>query len=220
MPTRVHGTPVLAAALCLALLAGCATTAPQAQTPAPPPPMEEPQMAAPAEPELTQAEEAGPTTPPKDRLRDLLDYADRMQRASTVDLAREMARLSDGDENKPGRNLRLALVLLQTRQPADTARALGLVQRALAHADAQDLHPLARLLEARLTHQRKLEDQLERQAQQLRDAQRRNDQLSDRLEAMRAIERSLNTRPPTPVAPASNPASPNGSASSTNTGKP
>lgn len=220
MPTRVHGTPVLAAALCLALLAGCATTAPQTQTPAPPPPVEEPQMAAPAEPEPTQAEEAGPTTPPKDRLRELLDYADRMQRASTVDLAREMARLSDGDENKPGRNLRLALVLIQTRQPADTARALGLVQRALAHADAQDLHPLARLLEARLTHQRKLEDQLERQAQQLRDAQRRNDQLSDRLEAMRAIERSLTTRPPTSVAPASNPASPSGSASSTNAGKP
>jgi enoyl-CoA hydratase/carnithine racemase len=107
--------------------------------------------------------------------------------------------------------LRLALLLTQTRQPADTARALGLVQRTLADANAQDLHPLARLLEARLLQQRRLEDQLDRQTQQLRDTQRRNDQLSERLEAVRAIERSLSTRP-APAAPPSAPAAGNGPA--------
>ena len=71
----------------------------------------------------------------------------------------------------------------------DTARALGLVQRVLGNTSpaAQPLHPLARLLEARLLQQRRLEDQLDRQAQQLRDTQRRNDQLSERLEAVRAF---------------------------------
>jgi hypothetical protein len=147
------------------------------------------------------AESDEPTTPPKDLLRDTLAYADRTLGASTTDLARETARLSELDESKPSRALRLALVLAQTRQPVDTARALGLVQRTLANPAAQDLHPLARLLEARLTQQRRLEEQLERQTQQLRDAQRRNDQLSERLEAVRAIERSLTTRPP-PAAPA------------------
>jgi len=147
------------------------------------------------------AESDEPTTPPKDLLRDTLAYADRTLGASTADLARETARLSELDESKPSRALRLALVLAQTRQPVDTARALGLVQRTLANPAAQDLHPLARLLEARLTQQRRLEEQLERQAQQLRDAQRRNDQLSERLEAVRAIERSLTTRP-TPATPA------------------
>lgn len=150
------------------------------------------------------AESDEPTTPPKDLLRDTLAYADRTLGASSTELARETARLSDLDESKPSRALRLALVLAQTRQPADTARALGLVQRTLANPAAQDLHPLARLLEARLTQQRRLEEQLERQAQQLRDAQRRNDQLSERLEAVRAIERSLTTRP-APAAPAASP---------------
>ena len=150
------------------------------------------------------AESDEPTTLPKDLLRDTLAYADRTLSASSTELARETARLSDLDENKPSRAMRLALVLAQTRQPADTARALGLVQRTLTNPAAQDLHPLARLLEARLTQQRRLEEQLERQAQQLRDAQRRNDQLSERLEAVRAIERSLTTRP-TPAAPATPP---------------
>ncbi|WP_440113565.1 hypothetical protein [Acidovorax sp. BL-A-41-H1] len=199
----------LRAALCVgaAWLAGCATaptppdgapvaTAAPAVEPAPEP------AATPPEPLAPESDE--PTTPPKDLLRDTLAYADRTLGASGIELAREAARLSDLDENKPSRALRLALVLAQSRQPADTARALGLVQRTLTNPAAQDLHPLARLLEARLTQQRRLEEQLERQAQQLRDAQRRNDQLSERLEAVRAIERSLTTRP-APAAPATPP---------------
>ncbi|PJI96242.1 hypothetical protein CLU85_0983 [Acidovorax sp. 69] len=193
-----------ASCLCAAWLAGCAT--------APTPPNAAPVTAAhaveaaepaTAQPEPLATESDEPTTAAKDLLRDTLAYADRTLGASTTDLARETARLSDLDESKPSRALRLALVLAQTRQPADTARALGLVQRTLANPAAQDLHPLARLLEARLTQQRRLEDQLDRQAQQLREAQRRNDQLSERLEAVRAIERSLTTRPAT--APATSP---------------
>ena len=199
----------LRAALCVcaAWLAGCATapippnvalvtTAAPAIQPTPEPAV--------APPGPLAAESDEPTTPPKDLLRDTLAYADRTLSASSTELARETARLSDLDENKPSRAMRLALVLAQTRQPADTARALGLVQRTLTNPAAQDLHPLARLLEARLTQQRRLEEQLERQAQQLRDAQRRNDQLSERLEAVRAIERSLTTRP-APAAPVTPP---------------
>ena len=193
-----------ASCLCAAWLTGCATaptppdvapvaTAAPAVEPTPEP------AAAPPGPLAAESDE--PSTPPKDLLRDTLAYADRTLDASSTELAREAARLSDLDENKPSRAMRLALVLAQTRQPVDTARALGLVQRTLANPAAQDLHPLARLLEARLTQQRRLEDQLERQGQQLREAQRRNDQLSERLEAVRAIERSLTTRP-TPAAPA------------------
>ena len=199
----------LRAALCVgaAWLAGCATA------PTPPdvapvataaPAVEPPPEPAAAPPGPLAAENDEPTTPPKDLLRDTLAYADRTLGASSTELARETARLSDLDESKPSRALRLALVLAQTRQPVDTARALGLVQRTLTNPAAQDLHPLARLLEARLTQQRRLEEQLERQAQQLRDAQRRNDQLSERLEAVRAIERSLTTRP-APAAPVTPP---------------
>lgn len=205
------------AALCagVAWLAGCATAPTQPDTAAVTAAhaVEAAAEPAPALPAPLAAESDEPTTPPKDLLRDTLAYADRTLGASTTDLARETARLSDLDESKPSRALRLALVLTQTRQPVDTARALGLVQRTLANPAAQDLHPLARLLEARLTQQRRLEEQLDRQAQQLRDAQRRNEQLADRLEAVRAIERSLTTRPaPAAASPGASSNNGNGSA--------
>lgn len=130
---------------------------------------------------------------------------DQTLRLSPPELAREIARLSEAEDASAETPLLLATALAQTRQPADTARALGLVQRVLATQTeaAQSLHPLARWMEARLLQQRRLEEQLERQAQQLRDAQRRNDQLNERLEAVRAIERSMTTRPgPAPAPPA------------------
>ena len=49
--------------------------------------------------------------------------------------------------------------------------------------------------------QKRVEDQLERQNQQLRDSQRRIDQLNDRIEALRAIERSFARPNPAPAAP-------------------
>jgi len=99
----------------------------------------------------------------------------------------------------PQLSLELALLLALQRQNGDLARALSLVeplQRAGAPAATQ---PLARLLYSRLAEQRRLEEQLERQAQTVRELQRRADQLAAQLEALRAIERSLNTRPSMPV---------------------
>jgi len=90
----------------------------------------------------------------------------------------------------------------------DTAKALGLVQRVVNHTGPESVpfKPLARLLAARLLEQRRLEEVVDRQTQQLRDSQRRIDQLNERLEAMRAIERSINSRPSAaPVPPASAP---------------
>ena len=101
--------------------------------------------------------------------------------------------------------MQLALVLAQTRVPADLARSLGLLQRVIANptADAQPLQPLARVLAARYLEQRKVEDERDRQAQQARVAQRRIDQLNDRIEALRAIERSF-ARPASAPAPHTN----------------
>lgn len=130
-----------------------------------------------------------------DAAAELLLYADRVRGMDAAALAREAAGLTGTGESADTPDLRLALVLAQTRQPADTARALGLVQRTLTQPDAAPLHPLARLLEARLLQQRRLEEQLERANQQLREVQRRNDLLDKQLEAMRALERSLNKRP-------------------------
>ncbi|CAN7379041.1 MULTISPECIES: hypothetical protein [unclassified Acidovorax] len=189
------------------LLVGCGATAPQAATP-PPPPVA---AVAPAPVEVktqdhTPRAEPPPLPAPSPVLQ-VLAQTDLTLRMGPAELAREISRLSDAEEASAETPLLLATALAQTRQAVDTARALGLVQRVLANQSAasQALHPLARLMEARLLNLRRLEDQLDRQTQQLRDAQRRNDQLNERLEAVRAIERSLTTRPPVPAAPASSP---------------
>ena len=105
----------------------------------------------------------------------------------------------------PALTLELALVLGQTRNNGDLARALALLDP-LARSGAPELQawqPLARLLAARYLEQRRLEDQLERQVLMLRDSQRRLDQVNDKLEALKNIERSLTVRPPgnAPAAP-------------------
>ncbi|MBT2302642.1 hypothetical protein J7E70_19530 [Variovorax paradoxus] len=131
----------------------------------------------------------------------LLAYADRVRPLGGNELAAELARLGEpGDA--PLSQMQVALVLAQTRVPADLVRAIGLMQRVATNpsADAQPLQPLARALAARYQEQRRVEDDRERQAQQLRDSQRRIEQLNDRIEALRAIERSF-ARPNSPPAP-------------------
>jgi len=188
------------------VLAGCSTDA-ELRTPAPepvvvapppppPPPTEdkEPEESAEAPADAAQA------APRPSLVKHLLTYADRVAALSPNALVVEIARLSAPQEESAQQQLELALALGQTRLPADTARALGLVQRALAQKNnAPVVQSFARLLEARYLQQRRLEDQIDRQNQQMRDAQRKNDQLNERLEAMRAIERSLNARPGGPV---------------------
>ncbi|MFW5330888.1 hypothetical protein [Hydrogenophaga sp. ZJX-1] len=128
-------------------------------------------------------------------LESMLAYADRLRSLPANELALEQAALGEPG-NLPTRQFQLALVLMNSHQPADTARALGLLQRVMAHPtpESAPLKPLARLLAARLLDQRRLEDGMERQSQQLRDSQRRIEVLNERLEAMRAIERSLTPR--------------------------
>ncbi len=123
----------------------------------------------------------------------LLSYADRVRPLQGQELAQEITRL--GEPATAEDQLRLAIALIQTRQLYDLVRAQDLLQRVLANPGSQALHPLARLLAARFAEQRRIEDQLDRQGLQLRDAQRRLDQTNDKLEALKEIERSLTPRP-------------------------
>jgi hypothetical protein len=101
-----------------------------------------------------------------------------------------------------------ALALSMTHNPGDLARAQGLLDQVL-HNNTPQADPwrsLARLLAYRLGEQKRAEDNAERSVQQLRDAQRDNqrrlDDVNSKLEALKAIERSLNTRQsPAPSAP-------------------
>jgi hypothetical protein len=135
----------------------------------------------------------------------MLSYADKMRSLNGGDLGAEISRIGDPGDS-PTTQMQLALLLSQTRVPADLARALGLLQRVIANPspEAQPLQPLARALAARYVEQRRVEDDRDKQVQQLRDSQRRIDQLNDRIEALRAIERSFarpNMAPTAPAAP-------------------
>lgn len=201
----------LLALLAAALLAACAAPAGRpappaasAGTPAPtlpdtphlPPPQAMPAEVVPA------PAPAAATAPPverRDPLAAALAYADFLRSLGPAELQAEQAALADPG-HPPLRQMQLALLLMQSHQGTDTVRAQALLQRLLAGTSegATELRPLARLLLARLQDIRRLEEQGERQAQQLREAQRRIEALTDRLEAMRAIERSLSPRPPVP----------------------
>jgi hypothetical protein len=177
--------------------AGCQTV--PAQAPASP----EPPLASTAAPAAIPVYIPVPAPPAADPVTPVLAYADRVRGLGTTELAQEIARW--GDNLQPADQLRLALALAQTRQLYDLVRAQDLLQKLLASNDAesQRLHPLARLLAARFAEQRRVEDQLDRQGQQLRDAQRRLEQSTDKLEALREIERSLTGRPAGTTAPPS-----------------
>ncbi|RYZ10951.1 MAG: hypothetical protein EOO24_07670 [Comamonadaceae bacterium] len=193
----------LSAGLAAAALSGCASPAPPPRAAVPLPPVV---VAVPVPvPRIVETVRLPepvvekPDVPPP--AIQMLAYADRIRGLSNADLTAEIARLADPAD--PGTQMQLALALSGTRVPADLARALGLMQRVIGNpsSDAQPLQPLARALAARYMEQRRVEDDRDRQAQQLREAQRRIGELNDRMEALRAIERSFG-RPSTPAAPA------------------
>lgn len=144
--------------------------------------------------------------------RHVLAYFERVRAMPAAELQKELARLAD-TPSTPAAVMEQALALGFTRGPNDLQRALALLD-ALLRSTAPDVapwHPLARLLQARYQEQRRIEDLLDRQNQRLLDAQRRLDQLNEKLEALKAIERSLAPRtavplpPSAPAAPASTP---------------
>lgn len=132
-------------------------------------------------------------------LKSVLNYADKIRVMSANDLNREINRLGPladqpDPEAQPQRQLQLALVLAQ-RNPPDLARAMSLTQRVqdVRTPVTLELQPLARLLQQRFGEQRRVEDMNDRQGQLLRETQKRLDAAHERMEALKAIERSLST---------------------------
>ena len=189
--------PATLVALFAALaLAGCVTPKP---APPPPPP---PVVVAP----VVKCD------PPREAqdlaARHLLATEDRLSALNTADLTAEASHPLEGTTIE--QQMDQALAMSMTHNPGDLARAQGLLDQVL-HNNSPQADPwrsLARLLAYRLGEQKRAEDAVERGAQQLRDAQRDNqrklDDANAKLEALKAIERSLNTRQQ-PAAPSPKP---------------
>jgi hypothetical protein len=130
----------------------------------------------------------------------LLGYHERLRQMPAAELAQEVLPREDGALS-PGAATQLALALSFSHGPGELARAQTLIEQVLHSAAPEAAHwqALARLVLGRVLEQRRLEDQIERLNQQARDSQRDNqrrlDQLNEKLEALKAIERSLNARP-------------------------
>lgn len=196
---------LLGALSCAVLsMAGCAALDPR---PAPRvsvtiPPAPPPAPIPPPPPEVVYVQ----TLDPADvAARYLLDHNDRLLRMSPAELGAEIARLGDGSASVR-HAMELASALGFARGPGDLVRALGVLEQVQRDRSlqAEAWHPLARLLAARYAEQRRVEELLEKSAQQLRDTQRdhqrRLEQLNEKLEALRAIERSLSGRQAPPGA--------------------
>jgi len=202
MPVKTESSiPHAAAWLACLLLAACAPFPQLPDAAAAPPAAPQPvvvAVAAPAPPPALPADLAA---------REMLAFQDQVRQMSPQDIAREVARLGN-EPQSPRATLQLALLLGQTRSNGDIGRALSLLDPLLRSTapDAAPWQPLARLLSARYAEQRRLEEQLERQNQLARDNQRKIEQLNEKLEALKAIERSLTARPAGAVPPASAPA--------------
>ena len=167
-------------------LAACTTT-----PPAPPPLPPEPVACVP-EPAVAVPVSVAP-------LDVLLAYHQNLRALSPAELSRELNDLNAQPKTTLG-SMRKAMVLSVSRNANDLSLAQIHLDTVLSSTDeeAEALKPLARVLGTQWTEQRRLADSLDKLNAQARDNQRKTDQLNEKLEALKAIERTL----PATAAPA------------------
>ena len=169
--------------LCLSLTA-CALNSPM-----PPPPVPEPVPAPVAEPEPAPL-------PPPDEVGPLLSYHQSLRRMSQGELLKELSGLSL-QQRSPRVALQMGMVLMLTRGNGDLARAQSLLDSVATstNTEAGPFRLLAQLLSSNCAETRRLAEHADKLAAQQKESQRRIDQLNDMVEGLKAIERTLPTRP-------------------------
>ena len=161
----------------LMLLAGCAAT----------PPTATPSAVMPATPAAV-SDDAGALP--------ALAYYQMLQRMTPAQINRERLVLA-ALPSTPNTQVRTAMVLGHPRGQQDLTKALALLEGVLKSTDpaALGLHPLARLLADNFAERQKLETQLEKQGQQLKESQRKAVELQEKIDSLAEIERTLPQRP-------------------------
>ena len=174
---RLTAAARVSIAALLMLLSGCAAT----------PPAPTPSAVMPAAP-ATVSDDAVPLP--------ALAYYQMLQRMTPAQINRERMVLAALPPT-PNTQVRTAMVLGHPRGQQDFTKALALLEGVLKSADpaALGLHPLARLLADNYAERQKLETQLEKQGQLLKDSQRKAVELQEKIDSLAEIERTLPQRP-------------------------
>ncbi len=125
-----------------------------------------------------------------------LGYYHGLARMTPAELGRERSILVAVPQT-PYTQVRMAMLLGHPRVQQDLARGLALLDSVLKSGDpaAAPFQPLARQVADNYLERLKLESQLERQGQQLKDSQRKAGELQDKLDSLADIERTLTPRP-------------------------
>jgi hypothetical protein len=126
----------------------------------------------------------------------LFAYRRWLDSASQADLNKELSALN-GVSTSAESEVRKAMVLCAMRDSARLARARTILDNVLlmSDSDALALRPLVEWMIDNNTELRRVTSLNERQTLQLKDTQRRFDQLSEKLEAMKRIETSQPASP-------------------------
>lgn len=125
-----------------------------------------------------------------------LGYYQGLARMTPAELGRERMVLVAVPQT-PYTQVRMAMLLGHPRVQQDLGKALTLLDGVLKSNDpaAVPFHPLARQIVDNYLERVKLEGQLEKQGQQLKDSQRKAGELQDKLDSLADIERTLTPRP-------------------------
>ncbi len=126
---------------------------------------------------------------------EMLSYNQQLLRMARADLPREFDRLLERPKSLSVA-LQKAMVLGQMGRKNDLARAQANLMEVIQHpsTEAQQLKSLAQLLSTHYAVAQRLIEQLEHSERSLADSQHRIQQLSQTLEQLKAVERSLPSR--------------------------
>jgi len=135
-------------------------------------------------------------------LRALLAFYQSSQKLSATEQARLRNVIASRPQD-PFLQVQQAILLANDRGNVELGKALGLLESVQRSDDetAVALQPLVRLLSDQFAERLKLGVQADKLGQIARESQKRADQLQEKLDALAAIERSLPTRPVTPLPP-------------------
>lgn len=126
----------------------------------------------------------------------VLSYYQGLYRLSPAELGRERSILQAVPQT-PYTQMRMAMLLGHPRVQQDLGKAISLLDGVLKSNEpiALPFHPLARALADNYAERAKLDGQLEKQGQNLKESQRKAMELQEKLDSLADIERTLTPRP-------------------------